>query len=266
MFEHGVGCVFGNACKDKEIKAVRLGAGYGFSLCNRTLISVIITPMRTVCAFRLLVKRTLLAVGKCSLFLCLLVAGCKKPIAENPPEPPDSEVAALTPATPPPLAAPAVPEATTPPDHLAPPGVYFLLGKASVETDSGIIGLRPGARIQETGPGEYASVEGHKLPLRPDQVTNDLRIVQQIIGADAAAQNALRQMQAQQAVRPTVPVAPTPTIPAPKVSSAPVPTQRPTTSLGGSGSLGASHTRVQGGFYWEKDANGNWRRGRPVNP
>jgi hypothetical protein len=191
----------------------------------------------------------------------LLFSSCRKPIAEAPvTEPaPEAAVATPTPATP----MPKVVEATPAPNYLAPTGVFFLVTQVSVETPSGITGLRPGTQVQQTGPNEFLGPEGHKLTLRPDQVTNDLRIAQQIAGADAATQAALRRMSA-----PPPPKAPT-TAPAastqsaaPAAASPPQPSV-PTSSLGGSSALGASHTRVKDGFVWQKNSEGVWIKVRP---
>jgi hypothetical protein len=201
-----------------------------------------------------------------ALLAVLVCAGCKKPVAEAPPPEPPPEVPAAPPAPAsathvPATPAPRVVEATPAPNYFATPGVFFLIGKASIETDSGITGLPPGTQLQQTGPNEYTTLDGHKLTLRPDQVTNDLRIAQHLAGADAAAQRAVRQMQApRRSAPPPTTVAATPA-PAPPASRPP--TAPPTTSLG-SGSLGASHSRVKDGYLWQKDSNGTWIRVRPV--
>ena len=176
-------------------------------------------------------------------------------MGETPVSTPAPIVAAATPRPAPPVA-PATP---TPPE-LAPPGVFFLLGKASIETPDGITGLRPGTRVQRTGPGEYTDAEGHKLTLAANQVTNDLRVVRHILGADASEQKALRQLINQRAPGP----AEAPATAAPG-STAPAATPRPAGSLGSKGALGSSHTRVRDGYYWELDANGNWHKTRPVH-
>ncbi len=202
------------------------------------------------------------------LLLCAASGACWKPIAKNEPEPETSDVVASTPApeTPPPPRAtptppPIVEAATPPPNYFAPPGVYFLVTKASIITENGITGLRPGTRLQQTSPTEYTDAAGHKLVLAANQVTNDLRIAQQVFGADVAAQNSLRQMQNARpapALQSGTNPAPTETRPA---SSA---AKKPTTALGETSSLGPAQTRIQGGYHWERDASGNWRRGRPT--
>ncbi len=202
------------------------------------------------------------------MLACLLLAACKKPIAEAPPPEilPESPAATPAPATPSPapvVQPPRTVGATPAPNYLAPSGVFFLLAQVSIETPSGITGLRPGTQLQQTSPGEFTAPDGHKLTLRPDQVTNDLRIAQQIAGADAAAQNALRRMSAP---RP-VPAAPAPTASAQPAPSTPANVSRPaapTSNLGGGGGLGSTHTRVKDGSVWQKDREGNWVRVRPV--
>lgn len=201
------------------------------------------------------------------LLLCASVAACWKPIAKNEPAPGTPDVAAGTPAPgapPPPRATPAPPvvEAATPaPNYFAPPGVYFLVTKASIETANGITGLRPGTRLQQTSPTEYTDPEGHKLTLTANQVTNDLRIAQQVAGADVAAQNSLRQMQNTRPA-PTLQTATTASPTEPRSASGT--SKKPTTALGETSSLGPAQTRIQGGYHWERDTNGNWRRGRPT--
>lgn len=202
------------------------------------------------------------------LLLCSSVASCWKPIAKNEPARETPDAVASTPAPeppPPPRATPAPPpvvEAATPaPNYFAPPGVYFLVTKASIETANGITGLRPGTRLQQTGPTEYTDAEGHQLTLAANQVTNDLRIAQQVAGADVAAQNSLRQMQN---TRPAPTLQTATTAPASEPRTASGATKKPTTSLGETSTLGPAQTRIQGGYYWERDSNGNWRRGRPT--
>ncbi|HEX8296347.1 MAG TPA: hypothetical protein VF593_08610 [Chthoniobacteraceae bacterium] len=75
---------------------------------------------------------------------------------------------------------------------LAPPGVFFLMSAASVETSDGIMGLRPGTRVQKQPDGRYLA-EGNMVTLRPDQLTNDLEFAKKIIAAEASVQAARRQ-------------------------------------------------------------------------
>lgn len=226
------------------------------------------TRMRTEFASLSFVGRGLTAFVRAGMLAVLLIAACKKPVIEAPPPEaiPESPAAPPTPATPSPSPAtppPRTVEATPAPNYLAPAGVFFLLTQVSVETPSGITGLRPGTQLQQTGPGEFTAQDGHKLILRPDQVTNDLRIAQQIAGADAAAQNALRRMSAP---RPA-PAAPAPAIATPLAPAPPANASRPAAPaprLGGAIGLGAAHSRVKDGYVWEKDRQGVWIRVRPV--
>jgi hypothetical protein len=212
--------------------------------------------MRTVC-----ITHALLAA------VCVFVAGCRKPVAEEPAPTPESTPppAVVAAATPPRQAAPAVPVATPAPPELAPVGVFFLLGKASIVTGDGITGFRPGTRVEKTGAQEYTTADGHKLTLAADQVTNDLRIVRQVLGAEAAEQDAYRQFARQQAARAATPVPTTPT-PASAGSRASVPaaTPRPAGALGAKGALGVTHTRVRDGYYWEQGVEGRWYKTKPV--
>jgi hypothetical protein len=146
------------------------------------------------------------------LFLLVTAAlfGCSKPASQTAVETP-----AVSPPEPEPPAAvaPAVAVATPVPDPLAPAGVYFLIAPASVTTDDGIIGLKPGTRLAAKAPGEYTDAAGHLLHLRPDQVTNNLRIATMAAEADANAQAVLRQAIASAAT--PVPASPAVATPAP---------------------------------------------------
>lgn len=200
------------------------------------------------------------------VIVCALVAACWKPgtkqeRTETPEEPAATPAPVSTPLPATPAPAPVVQAATPEPNHFAPPGVFFVVRQASIETQSGIIGLRPGTRLQQTGPGEYTDREGHKLTLPANQVTNDLRIANQVVGADAAAQDAIRQMYGP---RRSTSQGPTLSTPSPRPIDGGAAVKKPTTLLGETSTLGPAQTRVQGGYYWERDANGNWRRGRPV--
>lgn len=227
-----------------------------------------VTAMKLACDVRSWVFQGLPVLGRAGLAAFFLVTACRKPVVEAPPAAPIPEPPAATPppATPaPPAPKPRVVEATPAPNFLAPPGVFFLLAQTSIETASGITGVRPGTQLQQTGPNEYTASEGHKLTLRPDQVTNDLRIAQQVAGADVAAQNALRQLHARRTA-PAAPVAAPAATPAQApatTASAPKPAT-PASMLSGSGALGASHSRIKDGYVWEKDRNGIWVRLRPV--
>jgi hypothetical protein len=166
------------------------------------------------------------------------LASCKKPAVDVAVEPEPVPVAAATPApaTPPPIKPLA---AITPvPELLAPPGIYFLIQKASIVTDDGIIGLKPGQGLRQVSPGTYEA-NGQTVQLRDDQVTNNLRIARKFAAADAASQTALRQ-----ALHPPPPKAPAATPVAVAVSATPPqPSSRPPsaqgTLLSGGSRLGA---------------------------
>ncbi len=114
---------------------------------------------------------------------------CQKPPVETlapgeAPAPP-----AVTPATAP--AVKPIMTATPAPDLVSPPGIFFLMQKASITTDAGIVGLKPGQLLREVGPDLY-EVDGQRIALRPSQVTNNLRIARELASADYAVQAALR--------------------------------------------------------------------------
>lgn len=203
--------------------------------------------------------------------VCVCIAACSKREAE-----PEQAEAVST--TPPPAATPApvkaeIAIATPPPKRLAPDGMFFLLTKKSVETPDGIVGLKPGTQVLRQPDGKFLA-DGHVLELLPTEMTNDLDLAGRIVGADARAQAAIRQtLQAQprstpvaNGASPTRSAAPSGSTPA--TAAAPVnPTIPGTQRSGGTGvesstTLGSAHTRVQGGWIYEKDAQGNWVKSR----
>lgn len=199
--------------------------------------------------------------------VAMTFAACNKPVADIEVVEPVIVKATPPPATP--AATPVVVVATPEPRYFAPPGVYFLMSAASVETPEGIVGLKPGTRLQKVAPGKFTA-NGHALDLRESQVTNDLRVAQQVAGADHAAQVALRQAMNAAAAAQTVQATPAAT-PASTPSNV-VATGQPSkpavtrpsglgSSLGSSGALG--RTRSQDGWIWQMDANGNWQPLRP---
>lgn len=213
-----------------------------------------------------------------------LLASCKKPVAEEAPPPAAPEPASAPAATP--VAAPVTAATATPaPDPIAPPGVYFLVQKASIETADGIVGLKPGQLVRKVAPGTYECESG-QLQLADSQVTNNLRVASQVANADAAAQAALRRMMlARESATPATPAAPaTPaTAPAAIVSRAPAApaaaasafntghvstnVTHPQQSKFSSSGFGDADTENRkhvfidenGGRYW-RDANNNIRR------
>jgi hypothetical protein len=65
----------------------------------------------------------------------------------------------------------------------APSGVFFLVSRASVETDSGVFNYLPGSKVLKSG-SRYITFDGKQLNLRADQITNDLRIATKLAGND----------------------------------------------------------------------------------
>jgi hypothetical protein len=156
------------------------------------------------------------------------VAGCEKKVAESEsaapgePEKPAISVAAQTAgpaatATPPAAKAEAPASATAAPakPELAPPGIFYLIEATHIETADGIVGLKPGDGVKLVRPGVYLSAGG-EVPLRADQVTNDLAVARGVLQQDQATQAAIRtqlaaqarQAQAVQAARDAIPLAP----------------------------------------------------------
>jgi hypothetical protein len=129
--------------------------------------------------------------------------------------------------------------ATPAPDPLAPPGIFFLVQKASITTDDGIIGLKPGQGLRLVTAGTYEA-DGQTVRLRDDQVTNNLRLARQAAAADAASQAALRQALPLPASRPPTPA---PGLAASSATPIPTPVPRsaatPAKSLSGGTKLGA---------------------------
>jgi len=211
----------------------------------------------------------------------VLLAGCSKfkKTAENTeetaPEPTEPKTVATTPA-PAPVAAP------TPAPRLAAPGTFFLLRKKSVTTSDGVIGFKPGTLVTQKEDGSYVA-EGHPLEVTPADLTNNLDIAVQVAGQDAQRQATIRQTMAAQAATP-VPTATPASRSAPAASTTAsttsssasgqsgttqastfgsdivAGTRRTGSGLEGSTSLGATHTKVQEGWLWQKDSDGGWRK------
>jgi len=135
------------------------------------------------------------------LAICLAVglSACKKPVATEPEEPPAATptpppVVAVATPTPPAVvvATPAPPESTPSAPELAPPGVFYLIVAARVETKNGIMGLPPGTGVKLVRPGIYLTPAG-EVPLSAEQMTNDLVVARRVAAADKNKQAALRQ-------------------------------------------------------------------------
>ncbi len=116
------------------------------------------------------------------------------PIPEARPSP--AEAPSATPAVRAPVVAnPGRPAPATPPPpvaELAPPGIFYMIATAQVETSSGIAGLKPGDGVKFLRPGVYQSNVG-EVQLRPDQITNDLGVARRAVAADRQAQAAYQQ-------------------------------------------------------------------------
>jgi hypothetical protein len=142
------------------------------------------------------------------LLLGLAMAGCNKTntTQQDPTEPaapapnsavnrlPANEAApaiAAKPAASNPANAPAVPPvaATTP--QLAPPGVFYLIKAARVETADGVTGLPPGTGVKLLHDDVYLTPAG-QARLGAEMLTNDLNIARQARDGDRAAQNAVQ--------------------------------------------------------------------------
>ncbi len=182
-----------------------------------------------------------------------LAAGCTKTDKTVTEEDEDEPIVEATPA---PAEEVTIAEATPPPKRFAPEGVFYLITKKSIETDSGIVGFRPGTPAQLQPDGKYL-VEGRTMELLPNEITNDLDLAARYAGADAQAQSALRQRLFSAA----------PPTPAPsgsnkkKKSTSPKPKPRPQGStFKSTSSLNQTHTKVSDGWLWQKDGRGNWNK------
>lgn len=123
-------------------------------------------------------------------FLC----GCNRPSAQN-----VSPTESAAPAAPEPkTAAAAATPLPAPAPQLAPPGVFYLIETARVETDSGITGLPPGTGVKLLHDDVYQTPAG-EAHLRPEQVTNDMTLARQVMTADRNLQAALKASMASQA-------------------------------------------------------------------
>jgi len=105
-----------------------------------------------------------------------------------------------------PAAAPEVVAAVppAPAGNFAPEGVYFLLERVSVMTDSGVIGDPPGTKVTlvKAGPPMRVTDGKNEFDVTPAQVTNDLDAATRVFYADQAALaqiNSMNAMRAQQA-------------------------------------------------------------------
>lgn len=209
---------------------------------------------------------------------CAFLAACSKKTAESAPEP--AEPAAVITPQPKPVAAVAA-TPTPAPQRLAPTGTFFLLVKKSAVTSDGIIGFKPGTTLKQEADGSFTA-EGHKLNLRPNEITNDLDLAARYASADAQRQAVIRQTTATATATPAPTTAlgtssslskpstsgsTNPTSPTAPITSGfgiVAPTRTTGSGLEGSSSLGSNHTMTKDGWVWEKNGNGDWRRVKPL--
>src|SRR5438093_13757191 len=109
-----------------------------------------------------------------------------KPAAAHPPPP---KRLAQQPAAQPTPARP-----VTPQRRVAPEGTYFLLGRASLRIDSGVIGFAPGTKVTLLDQGDSASTvtDGqYQFTVPSSQLTNHLDIAASVDKSDYDAQEQL---------------------------------------------------------------------------
>lgn len=132
----------------------------------------------------------------------LLFTSCKKQEetrSEEPPAPAEKAITSAPTATPAEVAAipnpiPATPAPTATPSptaELAPPGVFYLIALARVETDSGIVGLPPGTGVKHVRDNIYLTPSG-EFPLDSAILTNSLAVARKARDADRTAQAAMQ--------------------------------------------------------------------------
>jgi hypothetical protein len=91
-------------------------------------------------------------------------------------------------ATPTPIPVAAV--MAPPPRNLAPPGIYFLLQRISVMTDSGVVGDSPGTKVTMIKGGNPMHVTDgqNQFDVDPAQVTNDIDVATRVFYSDQNTQ------------------------------------------------------------------------------
>jgi len=106
-------------------------------------------------------------------------------------------VAAIAVATPVPVATPAQAASPAPPavvKHLAPQGVYYLVERISITTDSGIVGVSPGTKVtfvRDLGNAWLMTNGKTQFEVTQDQVTNDLDVAKAVFANDQTALKAV---------------------------------------------------------------------------
>lgn len=114
-----------------------------------------------------------------------------KPTAAVHPIPP-KRLAAQQPVAKPTPARPVVAER-----RLAPEGTFFLLQRASLTTDSGVIGFAPGTKVTLVDQGDSASkvTDGqYQFEVQSSQLTNDLDIAASVAQSDYTAQATIMEL------------------------------------------------------------------------
>jgi len=108
-----------------------------------------------------------------------------KPTAAAHPSPPPKKLAQQ------PAARPTPARPVGPPRRVAPEGTYFLLERASLKIDSGVIGFAPGTKVALLDQGNSASTvtDGrYRFTVPSSQLTNDLDIAASVAQSDYAEQ------------------------------------------------------------------------------
>ncbi|HSI15860.1 MAG TPA: hypothetical protein VK961_27680, partial [Chthoniobacter sp.] len=130
-------------------------------------------------------KKTFIPLTAAALLFCL--PGCHKPVAQEESSEPESKsgptspVAAESSSQTAPNPARSAPATTNPTSttsapavaELAPPGVFYLIEAARIETDSGVTGLPPGTGVKLLHDDVFLTPAG-QARLRPEQMTNDM--------------------------------------------------------------------------------------------
>ena len=124
------------------------------------------------------------------------------PIVLMPPAPPIPEPEPPATATPETVAEPAAAPPAPPEKHLAPDGVFYVLKRISITTDSGVIGIPVGTKVTRLKPGPPMRVTNgeREFDVQADAVTNDLDIAAQTFklnGEQEAELTAARNAQVQ---------------------------------------------------------------------
>ena len=108
-----------------------------------------------------------------------------KPTAATHPSPPPKKLAQQ------PAVRPTPARPVGPPRRVAPEGTYFLLERASLRTDSGVIGFAPGTKVALLDQGDSAITvtDGqYRFTVPSSQLTNDLDIAASVAQSDYAEQ------------------------------------------------------------------------------